>query len=412
MERYDVNKMQNSSSTTINGVVVDGGGGLNQAHQVILPNKRPSLVRREQSFRENNMSNSSSNGHNNNNNNRESYKPLGDYFGEAVKAGKAMPNSINKPARMGPPADIGSPYKHVPLGGTRSSNYSSNSGNRYTVNSRQQFGNPDLRASYSERTTRQQQQRLFQQQQQQHPVHHLRRGLVGPPPVQSVYKSNSSLDIDHEVGMVQEAIQMVSGGQGHHYHQQGRINARDFGSHGSIDVITRQEIHQVFPDIGRSSFDSNSIGNNNNNTLQRGNKSEDTPSVVSSGSLDGDSPKQKKKGGFFSKDSSSKSQKGLFKKFRSSKEDDASSEAVSSSEAAAASSLSDGLDDRHRRRFFSHYDVGSVCASLSLSSQLKTLERRNTTTGASAASAALRSGEAAQGEKDQGDNVSNELVLR
>ena len=66
-------------------------------------------------------------------------------------------------------------------------------------------------------------------------------------------------------------------------------------------------------------------------------------------------------------------------------------------------------DERHRRRFFSHYDIGSICSTLSGTLALKSLERRNTTTGASAASAALR-GELI--DQDQGDNVSNDLVLR
>ncbi|CAF2740676.1 Signal-induced proliferation-associated 1-like protein 3,Signal-induced proliferation-associated 1-like protein 1,Signal-induced proliferation-associated protein 1,Signal-induced proliferation-associated 1-like protein 2 [Lepeophtheirus salmonis] len=71
-------------------------------------------------------------------------------------------------------------------------------------------------------------------------------------------------------------------------------------------------------------------------------------------------------------------------------------------------------DDRHRRRFFAHYDISSVCASLSPTGHLKTLERRNTTTGASAASAALRhSRETSESsaDADQGDHISNKLVL-
>ena len=50
--------------------------------------------------------------------------------------------------------------------------------------------------------------------------------------------------------------------------------------------------------------------------------------------------------------------------------------------------------------------------------QLRTLQRRNTTTGASAASAALRGGgqgdslETEAGDTDPGDGVNNELVLR
>jgi len=49
--------------------------------------------------------------------------------------------------------------------------------------------------------------------------------------------------------------------------------------------------------------------------------------------------------------------------------------------------------------------------------QIKLLERKNTTTGASAASAALRNGTGAESpdnkdDGDHGDGISNELVLR
>ena len=51
---------------------------------------------------------------------------------------------------------------------------------------------------------------------------------------------------------------------------------------------------------------------------------------------------------------------------------------------------------------------------LPISAHHKTLERRNTTTGASAAASALRgdSGGGVEADKDLGDNVSNDLVLR
>ena len=81
------------------------------------------------------------------------------------------------------------------------------------------------------------------------------------------------------------------------------------------------------------------------------------------------------------------------------------------------------MDDRHRRKFFSHHDISSLCASLGgiahAARAKEALERRNTTTGASAASAALRSSHndgvnssTDSSDVDHGDNVSNELVLR
>ena len=94
----------------------------------------------------------------------------------------------------------------------------------------------------------------------------------------------------------------------------------------------------------------------------------------------------------------------------------------------AAAMAQAAVDDRHRRKFFSHHDVSSLCASLGGTAHVarakEALERRNTTTGASAASAALRSGHSVGNEGtggilssessdvDHGDNVSNGLVLR
>ena len=100
--------------------------------------------------------------------------------------------------------------------------------------------------------------------------------------------------------------------------------------------------------------------------------------------------------------------------------DSANSETASKKNAAALAQAA--LDDRHRRKFISHHDVASLCASLGGSAQIRAkeaLERRNTTTGASAASAALRSGNSEVSSSadssldfDNGDNISNELVLR
>ena len=147
---------------------------------------------------------------------------------------------------------------------------------------------------------------------------------------------------------------------------------------------------------------------------------ESTGSVVSNGSQDHaeidstSSPKQKKKAiGFWgNKDKNSrKSQKSLFKK--RTKE---GGEGVNKSVESTSDIMDNRAEDKHRRRFFSHHDIGSVCASLSVIAQLRTLQRRNTTTGASAASAALRNsggGESPDSEEaDQGDGVNNDLVLR
>ena len=132
--------------------------------------------------------------------------------------------------------------------------------------------------------------------------------------------------------------------------------------------------------------------------------------------LDGNaSPKQKKKAITFwgNKDKTSrKSQKSLF-----TKKDKKEGGGKGGLEGLGDGGVDNRAEDKHRRRFFSHHDIGSVCASLSVTAQLRTLQRRNTTTGASAASAALRNsggGESPESEEagDPGDGVSNEQVLR
>ena len=81
-----------------------------------------------------------------------------------------------------------------------------------------------------------------------------------------------------------------------------------------------------------------------------------------------------------------------------------SSSAASSGSQSAASRL----DDRHRRRFFSHHDVCSMCSTLQPIDKA-TSTGTSSNTGASAACAALKG---AGDNQDQGDNVSNDLVLR
>merc|ERR1719186_2480188 len=98
------------------------------------------------------------------------------------------------------------------------------------------------------------------------------------------------------------------------------------------------------------------------------NRSEESAgSVVSNGSLDvhpssvefengGASPKQKKKAiGFWGKDKSSrKSQKSLFKK----RAKEGSEVVVKPPSETSSDALDNRAEDKHRRRFFSHHDIG------------------------------------------------------
>ena len=127
-----------------------------------------------------------------------------------------------------------------------------------------------------------------------------------------------------------------------------------FGSHGSIDVITRQEMHpgHMFPDIrGFHDQTTNSSSATEGGTLPREGQTAAAPapapamvagsgSVISGSSVEESSPKQqKKKSSFFSsnKDKGDKSgsgkEKSIFKKLRPS---------VKSSSAAAAENVENG----------------------------------------------------------------------
>ena len=255
------------------------------------------------------------------------------------------------------------------------------------------FGNPDLRASYSERRDARQKAPAVPR--------------AGPGESESVYKSNSSLDLDHEVDILQESS--VTAGN----------SRREYGSHGSLDMMGREGLGG-FPGEGPVAVSTLTRPGHYNPGLNRSEES-NAGSVISNNTNDdldsgAGSPKQKKKAmGFWgNKDKNArKSQKSLFKK--RTKEGSENLVKGCSVDLAGCDNLDNKAEDKHRRRFFSHYDTASVCASLSITAQLRTLQRRNTTTGASAASAALRGGGDSldsQVETDQGDGINNEQVLR
>lgn len=93
-----------------------------------------------------------------------------------------------------------------------------------------------------------------------------------------------------------------------------------------------------------------------------------------------------------------------------------SSQSQSNYTTAVASAMVD-MDEKQRRRAFAHYDCQSLIAKLGYGGKLKSLlsKRRNTTTGASAAS--MLSGRSTtpdgdSGEEDSGDGRSNDLIER
>lgn len=321
----------------------------------------------------NNSNNNASNGNN------ETYKSLGDVFGI-----QAAVSSINNNSKMSHARSVTDVYKHVPL--RAHSNSAAHAHHRVSTysnvsvpvqSSANRFGSSDMRASYNE----------------QRKVH---ANYNNYPARSIVYKSNSSLDLDHEVAVVQEAVSSVNLNYNH----------RTFGSQGSINDLKSFDGSAAPPPAAVSTLQRRSHAN--------ADVKSEASSVLSDTSSQ--SPKiNKKKIGLFGQ------QQSLFKKFKVSKESGSqfsnTSEANSSVELISQSAERQAmLDDRHRRRFFSHYDIGSLCASLNIASKIKSQERRNTQTGASAASAALRGCSVDHDTKnediDHGDHISNDLVLR
>ncbi len=402
----------------------------------------------------------------------ETYKSLGDVFGinAAVASISGTAHSGNRKSPKHTHLKTARSVSNVLGHHDQSHRLTAYSG---TPQSAARFGSSDMRASYSERLCvnrmpTQHQTGLIRYQNStpvgQYPELGVPRkfaGSSGGTPTQSgpsrsiIYKSNTSLDLDHEVSQATDSVTPVVPQNNPEYQQL----RREYGSQGSINLVMgsrypaptstsgpaqsyRERIYaNPVVDLGQPSPGPAAVS-----TLQRKplvqsnisqftsnrdiNKSEETL-ANGSGNNYGDStsensPKFSKKkvssgaAGFFAKEKEHlKSQKSLFKKLRGSKESNPDPSTYQK-EGGGDSSLDRQamLDDSHRRRFFLHHDVGSICAKLSgATQQIKLLERKNTTTGASAASAALRNGLSSESQDnkedgDHGDGISNELVLR
>ena len=160
-------------------------------------------------------------------NSNETYKSLGDVFGiqaavSSINNNSSINNTTNSSTgKMGHARSVTDVYKHVPLR-AHSTNSAAHAHHRVStysnvsvpVTSSNRFGTSDTRASYNEQ----------------------RQRALGPsmsynvnPHRSIVYKSNTSLDLDHEVAVVQEAVSSV------HLNSYGHM--RHFGSQGSINDL-------------------------------------------------------------------------------------------------------------------------------------------------------------------------------
>lgn len=209
-----------------------------------------------------------------------------------------------------------------------------------------------------------------------------------------LYRSNSSLDLDHSVEMIEERTGVLR---------------RDYGSASSLDLIsgTGESFFAMLREFRRENFDQRSPGPAKIREFLKG-KIDQTPSTQNASNTlangpesfeESNSPKIKTK--FHKlwdiKDKGSKgknkllsSEPSIFKKLRGSKVDMSDCTGKGSDNSLDAEVR---VEDKMRRKAFAHYDCESVVANLSYASRLRSLlsRRRNTTTGASAASMQNRS---------------------
>merc|ERR1712029_788452 len=176
-------------------------------NSVPVENVRARAIQAVEFYNSNVMSSSGPN--NNSASNSDTYKSLGDVFGI-----NAAVSSINN-NKMAHAQSVSNVYKHVPLRAHSTNTHAHHRVSTYSnvsvpVSTQStHFGSSDMRASYNE-------------QRAGHRVNNF--------PVQRsiVYKSNSSLDLDHEVAVVQEAVSNVN---------LNSYQMRQFGSQGSINDL-------------------------------------------------------------------------------------------------------------------------------------------------------------------------------
>lgn len=238
------------------------------------------------------------------------------------------------------------------------------------------------------------------------------------PTKAGLYRSNSSLDLDHSGDMLDER----SG-----------ILRRDYGSASSLDIIstTGESFFAMLREFQRENFDQRSPGPAKIQEYLKG-KIDPNPSIQNASNTlvngpdsleDSHSPKLKNKLHKLwdikdrnkMKSKMLNSEPSIFKKLRGSKTDVADCTGKGSDNSLDAEAR---IEDKLRKKAFAHYDCQSVIANLSYASRLRSLlsKRRNTTTGASAASMLNRTPASSTEnlnpeESDPGDGRDSELLL-
>lgn len=302
---------------------------------------------------------------------------------------------------------------------------------------RHKFGDEDARQSYNDKF-RPAAPQAPRQERPPHRSHSERSGRLprtdvspgankapagGDTTGKGLCRSNSSLDLD------QESPEDKTCGM-----------RREYGSASSIDVMSTsgESFFAMLRDFGNDNGDQRSPGPAQMAELLRG-KVEPLPVVQNASNIlangsdavdDAISPKSKPKFHKLwdmkdrgkSKGRGTGSEPSFFRKRKSAKGETASNLVETSSKGSDNSLDAEGRnEEKLRRKAFAHYDVQSITANLSYASRLRGIlsKRRNTTTGASAASMANRNLSNAHGsteelspeESDFGDGRSNDLVL-
>lgn len=186
-------------------------------------------------------------------------------------------------------------------------------------------------------------------------------------PSDHLYRSNSSLELIHDTNSRETS------------YPNGTLR-REYGSHGSIDVISSNS-------NGKSTSD-NFFAMLQDYTPAVLNLQKVPPSIE-----DHESPKLKTRFQKMWSNGKQPSQKTV---------EDVMNNSTFSTHTVVSSA---DIEERQRRRAFAHYDCQSLTANLGYAAKLRGLllaRRRNTQTGASAAAASL--------DEDVGDGIQNELV--
>ncbi|RZF47811.1 hypothetical protein LSTR_LSTR012128 [Laodelphax striatellus] len=255
----------------------------------------------------------------------------------------------------------------------------------------------------------------------------------------ALYRSNSSLELmhDHSHGHGSES--------GHVGHGASPLLRREYGSHGSIDVISSDR-HGIATGTGESFFamlqdyrpavlglgtDQRSPGpaeylrgkvetppateNAANALADEASMAERVTSPIST------SPKLRLKFHKFWGGNNVGNATGGAVKPAPTKPNSVSDDGLTNTTTAAANNnnvaTTGEMDDRQRRRAFAHYDCQSLTANLCYAAKLRGLllsRRRNTTTGASAASMlssrSITPDGGDSGDEDAGDGRTNDLI--